>query len=141
MAPVEARRDRDRDDEPDAAERRGDRLARDVVARIAGDVEAGDAGHRPQPVADERGRGEEEHEVEPAHERGEVDRVAAERDSLASGVDDHQSVLTRVWVSAFTPKNFSKTRSAAGAAAVDPWPPFSITAQTTMRGASVSAGP
>jgi len=70
-----------------------------------------------------------------------VNRVATERDSLASGVDDHQSVLTSVWLWAFTPKNFSKTRSAAGAAAVDPWPPFSITAQTTMRGASVSDGP
>jgi hypothetical protein len=120
VAPVEARRDRDRDDEPDAAERRSDRLAGDVVAGIAGDVEAGDAGHRPQPVAHERARGEEQHEVEPADERGQVDRVATERDSLASGVDDHQSVLTRVWLSAFAPKNLSKTRSAAGAAAVDP---------------------
>src|SRR5262249_40755198 len=30
----------------------------------------------------------------------------------------------------------SKTLSAAGAAAVPPWPPFSITAQTTIVGAS-----
>ena len=39
------------------------------------------------------------------------------------------------------PKNFSNTRRAAGAAAVEPWPPFSITAQTTMRATSVWAGP
>ena len=141
VAPVQARRDRDRDDQADAAERGGDRLARDEVARIAGHVEARDARDRPQPVGDERPGREQQHEIEPPHQRGEVHRVAAERNSLASGVDDHQSVLTRVWLPPLTPKNFSKTRSAAGAAAVDPWPPFSITAQTTMRGASVWAGP
>jgi len=100
-----------------------------------------DAGHRPEAVPHERGRSEQEHDVEAADERGDVDRVAAERQTLATGVDDHQSVLTRVWSPPATPKNFSKTRSAAGAAAVEPWPPFSITAHTTIRGASVSAGP
>ena len=39
-------------------------------------------------------------------------------------------------------KKCSKTFSAAGAAAVPPWPPFSITAQTAIFGVSVaSAGP
>ena len=38
-----------------------------------------------------------------------------------------------------TLKNFAKTRSAAGAAAAPPSPPFSITAQTTIFASS--AGP
>src|SRR5947208_6486575 len=37
---------------------------------------------------------------------------------------------------AWLPKNDSKTFSAAGAAASPPWPPFSISAQTTRSGES-----
>ena len=95
-----------------------------------------------EPVGDERADREQEHEVEPPDDRSEVDAIARpQRESLTAGLDDHQSVLTRVWALALTPKNFSKTRSAAGAAAVEPWPPFSITAQTTSRATSVCAGP
>jgi hypothetical protein len=138
---VERGRDHRCDHEPGAPDGGGNGLTHDEVVRFARDVEPRDAGHRPQPVADERARGEEQHDVEPSDEGGEVDRVAAERDPLASGVDDHQSVFTSVCEPPLTPKNFSNTRSAAGAAAVEPCPPFSITAQTTMRATSVCAGP
>ena len=91
------------------------------VARVAGDVESGDAGDGPKAVAHERRDRQQQHEVETPNERRDIDRVARpERDPLATGVDDHQSVFTRVWVWALTPKNRSNTRRAAGAAAVEP---------------------
>ena len=50
---------------------------------------------------------------------------------------DDQSTFTRPAAAApCVPKYFSKTRSAAGAAADEPWPPFSITAQTTSSASS-----
>ena len=94
VTPVQRRRDRDRDDEPDRAERGRDRLPHDEVVRVARDVEARDPCDRPEPVADEGAGREQEDEIEPADERAEVDGVArAQRDPLASGVDDHRAFL------------------------------------------------
>ncbi len=86
---------------------------------------------RPYPI--ERRDGEEQHPVEPTQDGTDVEdaeRRRPERRGAGSSVDD-QSTFTRAWDGAFRLKYFSKTRSAAGAAADDPWPPFSITAQTT----------
>ena len=56
-----------------------------------------------------------------------------------TGVGD-QSTFTSAWLPvALRLKYFSKTRNAAGAAADEPWPPFSITAQTTS--SAESEGP
>ena len=44
-------------------------------------------------------------------------------------------------VGAGTLKNFASTCAAAGAAAVPPWPPFSITAQMTIFGLSYGPQP
>ena len=62
-----------------------------------------------------------------------VARGLADGDGRTAGDVDHQSVSSSRPVSsgAFWPKNFSNTLSAAGAAAVEPCPPFSIRAQTT----------
>jgi len=62
------------------AERRGNRLTSHEVPRVAGHVEPCDARHRPEAVPHERGRGEQEHDVEAADERGDVHRVAAPAD-------------------------------------------------------------
>ncbi len=95
VAPVERWRGEDRDHEPGSADRGRDRLSRDEVARVAWNVESGDAGDRPQAVADERGDREQQHEVEPSDEGRDIDRVARpERDPLATGVDDHRSATT-----------------------------------------------
>src|SRR5262249_12382534 len=53
----------------------------------------------------------------------------------------HQSTFTSVEVGALTPKYCSKTLSAAGAAALEPWPPFSMSAQTTSRAESEGPQP
>jgi hypothetical protein len=142
VAAVDVGRDRDRGYQPEHSHDGSDRLAHHEVVLVARHVEARDARDRPEPVADERRHGEQQHEVEAPHEAGQVDAVSRARaERLTPGLDDHQSVLTRVWLLALTPKNLSNTRSAAGAAAVEPWPPFSITAHTTMRATSVCAGP
>ena len=131
---IDRGRDQDRHDHRDAAERDRDRLARDEVVGVPGHVEPGDAADRPEPVADERHDGEQEQLVEPADDQADVEDAEGrrpERCGAVSGVGD-QSTFTRAWVpGAFWLKYFSKTRSAAGAAAEEPWPPFSITAQTT----------
>ena len=131
---VDRRRHDDRDEHPGDAEGDRDRLARDEVVRIAEDVEPRDACDRPEPVADERRDREKQQPVEPPQDRGDVEgaeRGRPEQRGTGSSVDD-QSTFTSAWVpGAFWLKYFSKTRSAAGAAADDPWPPFSITAQTT----------
>src|SRR5262249_56295302 len=53
----------------------------------------------------------------------------------------HQSTFTSVEVGALTPKYCSKTLSAAGAAALEPWPPFSMSAPTTRRAESEGPQP
>ena len=141
VAAVHVGWDQDREHEPDRADARRDPLPDDVVVGIAGHVEARDPGYRPEAVADEGRRCEQEHEIEPPHHGHETGGVPPRRDASTSCVGDHRSVSTRICDFALTPKNFSKTRSAAGAAAVEPWPPFSITAQTTRRATSVWAGP
>ena len=58
------------------------------------------------------------------------------------GVDvlGHQSVFPMSPIAgAFVLKCCSNTSSAAGAAAVPPWPPFSMTAQTAIDGLSAGA--
>src|SRR5207253_8596993 len=54
---------------------------------------------------------------------------------------DHQSEYTVPCCVAWRPKYCSNTLSAAGAAAVPPWPPFSISAQTTSFGLSYGPYP
>ena len=77
-------------------------------------------------------------------------RSARQSCALRSGVLEHQSECAhrrgqslwmgpRMWN--FTWKNDAKTCAAAGAAASPPWPPFSITAQTTIFAASVGPYP
>ena len=134
VALVDRGRDQDRHHHRDSAERDGDRLAGDEVVGIPRHVEPGDAADRPEPVPDERHDGEQEQVVEPADDQAEIEdaeRRRPERCGAVSGVGD-QSTFTRAWLpGAFWLKYFSKTRNAAGAAAEEPWPPFSITAQTT----------
>ena len=82
-----------------------------------------------------------EQPVEPADDAASPTACTSRRGRRprALGVDDFDApsvaiafgvVVAVVW------KYCSKTFSAAGAAAVPPWPPFSITAQTTIVGAS-----
>ena len=105
-----------------------------------------DAGDRPEPERDERARGGEENPVQPGDERPllrarERPRSAAAPSGL-DGVDvlDHQSVFPMSPIAgAFVLKCCSNTLSAAGAAAVPPWPPFSMTAQTAIDGLSAGA--
>ena len=133
VALVDGGRDEDRDHHAGEADAGGDRLPGHVVVGVAGDVEAGDPADRPQPVGHERARGEEQQPVEPAHDRPDVEEAdgrRAKRRGPVTGLDD-QSTFTRGWMAAVLWKYCSKTRRAAGAAAEEPWPPFSITAQTT----------
>ena len=121
------------------------RLADEEVVRAAVDVVVRDPVDRPEPVADERGDGAREHPVEAAQERELVQARGAPRPragalgrrilrsrspSVARQSDRAPSA------GAFSWKNCSNTFSAAGAATVPPWPPFSISAQTTSVGLS-----
>ena len=93
-----------------------------------------DPGDRPEPVAEQRPDRGEQHPVEPADERRNLDPFGPDRpEPLGPGVDglDHPRLLP------CSLKNCWKTLSAAGAAASTPKPPFSISAQTTSCGGSV----
>ena len=135
VAPVEVGIDERRDDERDAADGRVDDLPVEVVARVAGDVEPRHAGDPPEPDGDEPGDAGEQHPVERAEDADEgraLGAPVAQPCPLGSGVLEHQSEWIGPSWWALTWKNSEKTCSAAGAAAVPPWPPFSITAQTTI---------
>ena len=56
-----------------------DALAQDVVARVPRDVALRDPGDRPEPVAEQPGDRGQQHPVETAQERAELDRVAPDR--------------------------------------------------------------
>ena len=90
----------------------------------------------------------EEHPVERAQDRDERDAFAAVRAAAllsviprtrASAHGADQSVLPGTGGFTLTWKKDAKTSAAAGAAAMPPWPPFSITAQTTSFGRVASA--
>ena len=117
---------------PDEAEAGGDRLAHDVVVLVADDVVPRDPRDGPEPVGDDRAHGEEQHPVEPAQEADEVDALAGDR--RVRPRRRNQSLGTTPWTPAFSWNQYSNSFSAAGAATAPPWPPFSITAQTTIGG-------
>src|SRR5207244_465752 len=104
-----------------------DPLPQDVVARVAGDVEARDPGDRPEPERDGRRRRAEQQPIEPTEQAELLDGGAAARprgrSRTGSRVLDHQSECTAPITGAPTLKKCSKTLRAAGAAAVPPWPP------------------
>ena len=139
---IELRVDQQRDDQADRAQQGVGGLPRDVVVGIAGDVELRDAVDRPEAVPHDRDDGGEQHPVEPA-EQGRFTRARAHarRRSLRDDVVDHQSASAVCTSPASLLKYDSKTRSAAGAAASPPKPPFSITAQTTSSAAFKGEGP
>ena len=96
----------------------------------------------PKPTSRRDGR--DQHPVEPPDERGDGDRLLPPAGAEPLGRALTASItISRVIpgprLGALMPKYCSKTRSAAGAAAVPPWPPFSISAQTTIVGSF--AGP
>ena len=122
VALVDRRRDQDRDEHAGDADRGGDRLPRHEVVRIARDVESRDPRDRPEAVADEGRDGEQQQPVEPPQDCADVEdaeRRRPERRRAVTRVGD-QSTFTRAGEPAFRWKNFSKTRSAAGAAADEP---------------------
>ena len=135
-------RDHGGDDEPGDADRGGDSLTDDEVALVSGHVEARDARDDPEPVADERRCRREQNPVETPKERDRRGLGSARTCRIARlrGFDQsshrHQSVSTTIAGGASTPKKRSKTLRAAGAAALEPWPPFSISAHTTSRAES-----
>ena len=139
VAAPEVDRDHGGDEKPDHADRGRESLTNHEVLLVTRDVEARDAPDDPQAVADEpRCRGEQD-PVEAPEERDES-RLGAAREGLGAArlgdldhgrIARHQSVSTKVACGASTLKNRSKTLSAAGAAALEPCPPFSIRAQTT----------
>src|SRR5207244_9595452 len=133
--------DHDGGDEPDCAHSCVHTLSHEVVVRISCDVVARDSRDRPQAVRNKERDKPDQQPVEPANERRDVGGLAPSRPSSTPGdvVDGHQSEWTGPVVDTCVWKNSSKTWSAAGAAAVPPWPPFSISAQTTSVG--LSAGP
>ena len=121
--------DQEHDEEAGEAEPGCDRLPDDVVVLVALDVEAGDARHRPEPVRHYGADGEEQDPVEPAEEADDVDVVASHRAGSLRVLNHWRPPPGR---RAFSRNQCSKTFSAAGAATEPPWPPFSITAQTTI---------
>ena len=129
--------DRERDEESHEAEAGGDRLAHDVVVLVADDVVARDPRDGPEAVGDDRADGEKQQPVQPAQEADEVDPLAG--DARGRSRRRNQSLGTTPWTPAFSWNQYSKSFSAAGAATAPPWPPFSITAQTTI-GARLQAG-
>src|SRR5262249_27571452 len=104
-------------------------------------VVTGDPADRPEPEGDRAGGRGDQHPVEPPGEPDDPDvvverPVAEPARARVDGFDRHQS-LRGAGVTPCFWKYASKTWSAAGAAALPPWPPFSITAHTTMDGLSV----
>src|SRR5262249_45639341 len=93
---------------------------------------------RPEPIGGERPERPEQRPVETPNEAARADggRMTTRAESACCRVDcfdRHQSdgcgaVVEVVW------KNCWKPLGAAGAAASPPWPPFSITAHTTIVG-------
>ena len=138
MSQVDGRRDQERDEQAHDPEHTCDRLTLHEVVRIARDIEPRDSTDRPEPVRDECEHGKEQEPIQTSHDAADIDSAEDARlqrsGSLSRSGD--QSVVTRTWVPPLTPKNCSNTRRAAGAAAVEPWPPFSMTAQTTRRASS-----
>src|SRR5205823_6637662 len=107
-----------------------DPLPDDVVARAPWHVEPRDPVDRPEPEPDAgRGTGEEE-PVEPPKEtellRRRPPALPRRRPCPRARVLQHQSEWIGPTTGAFVLKKCSNTFSAAGAAAVPPWPPFSI---------------
>src|SRR2546421_10338305 len=139
VAAVDGRGDEERAGGAHDPDRGEDRLARHVVARAAGHVVPRDAGDRPEPVCDQAADRHDEYPVEAARERRRLGAggPTGTGGGAVAGVLDHQSECTAPCCVAWRPKYCSNTFSAAGAAAVPPWPPFSITAQTTIVGFSV----
>ena len=134
-APVGVGVDEERDHEDQHADCGVQSLPR---AGRAADVVLRDPVDRPEPVADDAREREHQHPVEPAQHAAEAERLhlSAIAQPARPGVDRldrHQSEACWVVVAVFL-KYCSKTRRAAGAAAVPPWPPFSITAQTAIVG-------
>src|SRR5581483_4985182 len=86
---------------------------------------------RLQPVGDDPDDGSEEQPIDTTDGPEQPDRLCGgtgpePASATVDGFDRHQSEM---WVerTPFLWKYFSNTFSAAGAAAVPPWPPFSIT--------------
>ena len=107
----------------------------EVVVRISDDVVPRHGREHPEPVRDEAADGCEEQVVEMANE---ARNFAGLSPSMA--LDDagrHQSEFTGTTGVSGTSKYFASSFMAAGAAAVPPWPPFSIRAQTAIVGLSV----
>ena len=129
------------DHEPDRSDRRRDALAHDEVVLDTGNVEARDPGDDPEAVPDEAGGREHEDPVQAAQERQDSGLRAPRPGAHARALRDldHRRVSTispyppEKPAGASTPKNRSNTLSAAGAAALEPCPPFSINAHTTSR--------
>ena len=122
MARVQRRWHENRDDHRDAADGDRDHLPHHEVVRVPGDVEARDPADRPEPVADEGDHGEQEQPVEPAQDQAHVEdaeRTATAAPRAVPCLGD-QSTFTTAVDGAFWLKYFSKTRSAAGAAADEP---------------------
>ena len=137
MAPVELGVDEQGDEERNPAEQREDALADEVVVRVAGDVVARDPGDGPQTDADEGADRAQQEPVEVARRPRESVPLLTDANPDPGDVLDHQSVAPGSANCAdLTWKNCWNTCSAAGAAAVPPWPPFSISAQTTSSGSS-----
>ena len=131
--------DERREQQPERPDHGEGHLPCQVVALVAGDIVVRDPGDRPEAVPDERPDAADQDPVETPDEGGDLDLLASAGAGCCTGIGDvidHQSLwIGPVWV-ACLPKNDSKTLSAAGAAASPPWPPFSISAQTTRSGES-----
>src|SRR6266566_3075213 len=137
-AAIEVRVDERRDDQADRSGTRVHGLAVQVVVRVERDVVARDPLDRPEAGRHNAADGEEEDPVDLADDVGERKPFAPHAGLFRAAVleDGHQSEWIGPVVAAFVWKYCSKTFSAAGAAAVPPWPPFSITAHTTSVGLS-----
>ena len=111
--------------------------------RVALDVVVRDAVDRPEAVRDERHDAAERAASRagagtrrPRPQRRGGARPRARSVGEFGVVDRHQSLWIAPIDGAFWWKYCSNTFSAVGAAAVPPWPPFSISAQTTSVGLS-----
>ena len=139
--PVGVGVDEEHDDEEQRAGRGVEALPR---GGRAADVVPRDPVDRREPVADDARRARTSAPSRAGAARRRAPSASASRRlrspralvSTASIAHQSERVLGR---GAVFLKYFSKTLRAAGAAAVPPWPPFSITAQTTIVG--VSYGP
>src|SRR5579859_245870 len=137
VAAVQIRIDKRRDHEGHSSGGRVEDLAVEVVGRVVRHRELRHPGDTPEADEHERAHARQEDPVDGAHDAEEMRSLAlvAQTRSLRSGVLEHQSEwMSPCWADG-TWKKCAKTRSAAGAAAVPPWPPFSITTHTTSFGA------